>query len=70
MTDAATSLMPPCRRILVPMDGSIQSDRAFDEAIALARAHGGSLRLLAVLDETKFVTVAIASGSPAATGRR
>ncbi len=55
MTQTAASLAPPYRHILVPMDGSNQSDRALDEAIALARLYGGSLRLLAVLDETKYV---------------
>ncbi len=43
------------RRILVPVDGSPQSDRALDVAIALASAQGASLRLVAVLDETKYV---------------
>ncbi len=55
MTDAATTHAPLYRRILVPVDGSSQSDRALDEAIALARSQGGSLRLLAVLDEMKYV---------------
>lgn len=42
-------------RILVPVDGSPQSDRALDVAISLGRSHGGSLRLVAVLDETRYV---------------
>ncbi len=55
MTDADSPRRPPYRRILVPMDGSSQSGRALDEAIALAHSQGGALRLLAVLDETKYV---------------
>jgi nucleotide-binding universal stress UspA family protein len=52
---AANRLTPPYRRILVPMDGSPPSDRALQEAIALARAQGGLLRLVGILDEVKFV---------------
>ena len=52
---AAKRLTPPYRRILVPMDASAQSDRALQEAIALARAQDGVLRLIAILDEVKFV---------------
>jgi nucleotide-binding universal stress UspA family protein len=52
---AADSPASPYRRILVPMDGSRQSDRALQEAIALARAQGGVLRLLGILDESRFV---------------
>ena len=55
MTDAAAGQTFPYRRILVPLDGSRQSDRALDEAIALAQSQGGTLRLLAVLDELKYV---------------
>lgn len=40
----------PCRRILVPVDGSGTSDRALAEAIRLARLSGGQLRLLHVVD--------------------
>ena len=39
-----------------PIDGSATSDRGLDEAIALARLTGGSIRLLHVLDELVFVT--------------
>jgi nucleotide-binding universal stress UspA family protein len=44
------------RRILVPIDGSPTSDDGLDEAIALARLTGGSIRLLHVLDELVFTT--------------
>ena len=44
------------QRILVPIDGSPTSDQGLDEAIALARATGGSIRLLNVLDELVFTT--------------
>jgi nucleotide-binding universal stress UspA family protein len=44
------------QRILVPIDGSSTSDQGLDEAIALARVTGGSIRLLHVLDDLVFTT--------------
>lgn len=44
------------QRILVPIDGSPTSDRGLEEAIAIARLTGGSIRLLHVLDELVFVS--------------
>jgi len=44
------------RRILVPIDGSATSNRGLDEAICLARLTGGTLRLIHVVDELKYVT--------------
>ena len=44
------------QRILVPIDGSPTAARGLDEAIALARLTGATLRLLYVLDELVFVT--------------
>jgi Universal stress protein UspA and related nucleotide-binding proteins len=44
------------QRILVPIDGSETAARGLDEAIALARAAGCSLRLLHVVDDLVFVT--------------
>ena len=44
------------QRILVPIDGSPTSDRGLDEAIALARITGGSIRLVNILDELVFTT--------------
>ena len=44
------------QRILVPIDGSATSDRGLEEAIAIARMTGGSIRLLHVLDELVFVS--------------
>jgi len=44
------------QRILVPVDGSTTSDRGLDQAIALARLSGGSIRLVNVLDELVFTT--------------
>lgn len=38
------------QRILVPTDGSATSSKGLDEAIALAKLTGGSLRLLHVVD--------------------
>ena len=55
MNDPSTRPAPLYRRILVPVDGSLQSDRSLDVAVVLARAQGSSLRLLAVLDETRYV---------------
>lgn len=42
-------------RILVPVDGSPTSIRGLDEAIALAKLTGASLRLAHVLDQVVFV---------------
>jgi len=44
------------QRILVPIDGSPTSDHGLEQAIALARLTGGSIRLMHVLDELVFVT--------------
>lgn len=38
------------RKILVPMDGSDTAARGLDEAIALAKVTGGTLKLLHVID--------------------
>ena len=48
--------MSAYQRILVPIDGSETAMRGLDEAIAVARLTGASLRLLHVLDELVFVT--------------
>ena len=42
--------MTPTRTLLVPLDGSLLSKRALPYAIALARAAGGRLLLLRVLE--------------------
>jgi nucleotide-binding universal stress UspA family protein len=44
------------RRILVPIDGSPTATRGLDEAIALCRATGGTLRVLHVMDDLVFVS--------------
>ncbi len=44
------------QRILVPVDGSPTSGRGLAEAIAIARATGGTIRLVHVLDELIFTT--------------
>jgi nucleotide-binding universal stress UspA family protein len=44
------------QRILVPLDGSVTSTRALDEAVKLARLTGGRLRLLHVSDVLTFAT--------------
>ncbi len=44
------------RRILVPIDGSPTATRGLDEAIALCRANGGSIRILHVMDDLVFVS--------------
>lgn len=44
------------QRILVPVDGSATATRGLDEAIALARLTGASLRLVHVLDDVVFVS--------------
>ena len=43
------------KRILVPVDGSSTSNRGFEQAVALARAHGATLCLLNVVDEHVIV---------------
>ncbi|MBL8351877.1 MAG: universal stress protein [Burkholderiaceae bacterium] len=50
------------QRILVPIDGSPTSDRGLQEAIALGKLTGASLRLLHVVDETSFAMSADAFG--------
>ena len=42
------------QRILVPIDGSPTSNRGLQEAMALGKLTGASLRLLHVIDETAF----------------
>ena len=44
------------QRILVPIDGSPTSLEGLDEAVRLARLLGGTLRLVHVVDELKYVT--------------
>ena len=44
------------QRILVPIDGSATAERGLTEAIAIARASGGSIRVIHVLDELVFVS--------------
>jgi len=44
------------QQILVPIDGSPTSDLGLEQAIALAKLTGGSIRLMHVLDELVFVT--------------
>ncbi|MBU1361678.1 MAG: universal stress protein [Gammaproteobacteria bacterium] len=44
------------QRILVPFDGSPTSRRGLDEALRLAKLCGGSVRLVHVIDELKYVT--------------
>jgi nucleotide-binding universal stress UspA family protein len=39
------------QRILVPVDGSATSNRGLAEAIAIAKASGGTLRVMHVVDE-------------------
>ena len=51
------------QRILVPVDGSPTSRRGLDEAIAIGKITGGSLRLLHVVDETSFAMSADAFGA-------
>ncbi len=51
MTDTATSHTPAYRRILVPMDGSRQCDRALDEATALARSPNGVEAAVELVEE-------------------
>jgi len=43
------------QHILIPVDGSPTSDRALQEALALARQHNAQLQLLHVLEEVHFV---------------
>lgn len=43
------------QHILIPVDGSPTSDRALQEALALARQHNAQLQLLHVLEEVHFI---------------
>lgn len=43
------------QQILVPIDGSLTSDKALAEAIRLARLTGARLRLIHVVDELSYV---------------
>jgi len=45
------------KRILVPVDGSSAALRALDQAIALARAFGGKIALVNVIDAYPFVGI-------------
>ncbi|MDT2827137.1 MAG: universal stress protein [Enterococcus viikkiensis] len=42
------------RNILVPVDGSAQSKKTFDEAINIAKRNKGSLTLVTVIDTASF----------------
>ena len=42
------------QRILVPIDGSETAQRGLQEAIRLAKAGGGQLRLFHVIDDLSF----------------
>ena len=42
------------QRILVPIDGSATADKGLEQAIALARLTGGSVRLIHIIDELVF----------------
>ncbi|MDM0116330.1 universal stress protein [Variovorax sp. J22R133] len=44
------------QRILVPIDGSSTSRQGLDEALRLARLSGGSVRLVHIVDQLKYVT--------------
>ena len=46
------------QKILVPIDGSMPSGRALDEAISLARLTQGQLQLFHVVDELSFAMAA------------
>mgnify|MGYP000751460478 CR=1 FL=1 len=45
------------QRILIPVDGSPTSDRALQEALALARQQNAQLQLLHVIEEIHFVDI-------------
>jgi nucleotide-binding universal stress UspA family protein len=62
------------RRILVPTDGSVCSDRAVDHAVAIARAMGATVAFLFVMDTLRtyqegVVTVAQALETLGAQGK-
>lgn len=48
------------KRILVPIDGSPQSNKGIDEAISLAREQGSQIRLIHVLDHARLASPEIA----------
>ena len=47
--------MSTYHQILVPVDGSLTSEKALDEAIRLAQLTGARLRLIHVVDELSYV---------------
>ncbi|MGH8761099.1 MAG: universal stress protein [Burkholderiales bacterium] len=47
--------MSTYHQILVPVDGSLTSEKALDEAIRLAQLSGARLRLVHVVDELRYV---------------
>ena len=47
--------MSTYHQILVPVDGSLTSEKALDEAIRLARLTGARLRLIHVVDELSYI---------------
>ncbi len=44
------------KKILVPVDGSVTSSKALDQAMAMARESGASLRLLHVLEQLAYLS--------------
>ena len=47
--------MSTYHQILVPVDGSLTSEKALDEAIRLAQLTGARLRLIHVVDELSYI---------------
>ena len=49
------------KRILVPLDGSVQGNKGLDEAVRLASEHGGQIRLIHVLNRAPLASPDITS---------
>ncbi len=62
--------MPPFQKILVPVDGSSTSTKAFDYALQLARDNHSQVRALHVIDELGYLSGYEYSGDLIATARK
>lgn len=52
------------KKILVPHDGSEMADKAFEHAVAIAKAFGAKLILLTVISENILPSVGLSTASP------
>ncbi|GCF95019.1 universal stress protein [Enterococcus florum] len=50
--------MSAYQHLLVPIDGSVNAERAFEQALAIAKRNRGKIDLLAVIDTRSFQGIA------------